>query len=61
MGRALLLPGIVQLQTRRLTDLPCLGNSMHMGSEGSKLAFGRWQMDITELAGPAVGSPTATL
>ena len=49
MGRAILLPGIVQLQARRLTILPYLGNSMHMGSPslrvreaGSLNAAGAW-------------------
>ena len=33
MGRAVVLPGIVQLEARRLTSLPYqLGNSMHKGS-----------------------------
>ena len=57
----MLLPGIVQLQARRLTKLPNLGNSMHTGNEGRKLGVYHWQMDVTQLLWPAVGSPNAVL
>ena len=57
----MLLPGFVQLQARRLTNLPCLGNSMHMGNVGRKLGIYRWQMDTTQLIWSAVGSPNAVL
>ena len=57
----MLLPGFVQLQARRLTNLPCLGNSMHMGNVGRKLGIYRWQMNTTQLIWPAVGSPNAVL
>ena len=58
----MLLPGIVQLQARRLTNLPYLGNSMlHMGNEERKLGVYHWQMDVTQLVWSAVGSPNAVL